>query len=60
MLFIEVDTNNKFLIAHDGFKNRHFYDEYNRFTNLLTQIKGNITLDKFSSIDRHMAAKQSI
>ncbi len=50
-LFIEVDTNNKFLIAHDDFKNRYFYDKYNRFTNLLTQIKDNITLDKFSSID---------
>jgi len=50
-LFIVVDDKNNFIMANDDFKNKYFNRRYDRFNNLLSEMKNNITLDKFSCRD---------
>ncbi len=48
---IEVNIDNKNIIARDDFKNKYFHNKYDKFTRLLTEMKDNITLGKFSDRD---------
>lgn len=48
---IDVDINNKNIIARDDFKNKYFRNNYDKSTKLLTEMKNSITLDKFSDRD---------
>ncbi|GEM_PF-3142341 len=49
---ILVDDKNNFIIANNNeFKNKYFNSKYYNFSNLLSEMKNSITLDKFSYRD---------